>query len=105
MWLDWAGVCVCGCLCACLTWVRLPLSPDTLPGRVSLFPQSPASDQDEPGWQTQGSQAHIIKPPNPVSVPFLWGLSPKGQAAAAALKEHSFWEGERLSGFMGLAGM
>lgn len=91
-------------------WLRrLPLSPDTLSGRVFLLydSQSPALDQEELGLQKQGSQTHINKPSNPVLFQHSWGLwlqgkgSPGlwGQAAAATLKEHSFPEGTELSGF------
>lgn len=88
-------------------WLRRsPLSPDTLSGRVPLFyhSQSPALDRgEELHLQKQGSQAHINKPSNPVLFHPSWGLWPQGkgslglwgQAAAAALKEHSFPEGAR----------
>lgn len=103
LWSDWA-VCVS-------RWLRrLPLSPDTLSGRVLLLydSQSPALDQEELGLQKQGSQAHINKPSNPVLFHRSWGLWPQGkdspglwgQAAAATLKEHSFPEGTELSGFI-----
>lgn len=99
LWSDWAV--------RVSRW--LPLSPDTLSGRVPLFyhSQSPALDQEELGLQKRGSQAHINKPSNPVLFHPSWGLWPQGkgspglwgQAAAAALKEHSFPEGAELSSF------
>lgn len=96
-------------------WLRkLSLSPDTLSGRVPRFygSQSPALDGEELGLQMQGSQARINKPSNPVLFHPSWGLWPQGkgssglwgQAAAAALKEHSFPEGAELSGFAHPAG-
>lgn len=78
LWSDWA-VCVS-------RWLRrLPLSPDSLSGRVPLFyhSQNPALDQEELGLQKQGSQAHINKPSNPVLFHHSWGFGLKGKAVQA----------------------